>query len=84
MTKMSPKHKLVAYALHDEMNYPQKDIAALMKVAPSTMSSSIKEARYMVANRQLEQELHDARQYIEEIKDQLPLRNPIIMINEDK
>lgn len=55
-----------------------------MKVAPSTMSSAIKEARYMVANRQLEQALHETRQYIDEIKVQLPLRNPIIMIDEEK
>lgn len=61
MAKMSKKKKYMAYILHedDEFGYKQKNIAALMDVSQSTISSAVKEMRYEAEIYGLKKELEN-------------------------
>lgn len=61
-SKMTPKHKLMAYVLNREYGYSMKKIGELMNVAQSTISKAVNEAEYWVKINNLQQELYAARQ----------------------
>lgn len=63
-SKMTERHKLMAYVLKREFGYNMTDIAKLMKVSQSTISMSIKEVDYWRTIRNLQQELNDTRQLL--------------------
>lgn len=65
MTKMSNRHKAMAYVLHDEFGYQQRKIAQLMDVSQSTIASAIKDFKYQQTIRNLEDALEEARQQLE-------------------
>lgn len=67
MKKMTQKHQLMAYVLNKEFGYIQKDIANLMRVSQSTISSAIKEIEYQKIIRNLETELIQVREETRDI-----------------
>lgn len=64
--KLSIKHSAIAYILNEEMGYTQEEIARLMKVSQSAISSTIKDFRYRKQIHDLQQELDYAREYIQQ------------------
>lgn len=60
-TKMTQKHKLMAYVLNVEFGYTMTAIAKLMGVAQSTISTAIKDVNYMRTISNLENALCEAR-----------------------
>ena len=61
MTKISDKHKTIAYVLNKEMGYTQTSIANLMKVSQSTVANMCKEISFRIKINNLERELQEAR-----------------------
>lgn len=61
---LSEKHKAMAYILNKEMGYTMTKIGELMNVSQSTISNGIKDITHMIAIRNLEVELAEARQLI--------------------
>lgn len=59
--KMTDRHKAMAYVLSREFGYSMVNIAQLMKVSQSTISSAIKDFEYQKMIRSLENELVEAR-----------------------
>ena len=61
MAKMSKKKKYLAYILHvdDGFGYKQKKIADLTDVSQSTISSAVKEMRYVAEIHGLKRELEE-------------------------
>ena len=63
-TKMSIKHKLMAYTLNVEFNYTMTAIARLMNVSQSTISLAIKEVKTWLIIYNLSKELAETRQHL--------------------
>lgn len=72
-TKMTQKHKLMAWVLNKEFHYTMTDIANLMKVSQSTISMAIKEVEYWKTIQDLSTELAEARALISQYN--LPYNN---------
>lgn len=66
MAKMSDRHKLMAYVLHEEFGYKQKAIAQLMQVAQSTIANAVKEVKFRLTITNLEKELQQTRNLLQE------------------
>lgn len=66
MAKMSDRHKLMAYVLHEEFGYRQKAIAELMQVAQSTIANAVKEVKFRLTITNLEKELQQTRNLLQE------------------
>lgn len=75
-TRLTKKHKLMAYVLNQEFGYTQSEIGNLMKVNQSTISNAVKEIGY-------EKEIHDLKMELEEARNELqktlPSPNPLII-----
>ena len=70
--KMTERHKAMAYVLNKEFGYPMANIAKLMGVAQSTISSAIKDFEYQRLIKNLEQELINARKELKSLGYNLP------------
>ena len=68
MSKMTRKHKLMAYILNkdEDFHYSQKKIAQLMDVAQSTISNATKEMEYLVEINDLKKELAQTRTFLKQ------------------
>ena len=62
MSKMTDRHKVMAYVLNKEFGYRQSAIAQLMQVAQSTIANAVKEVSFQ----DLEKELQEARYQLEQ------------------
>ena len=61
VSKMSNRHKVMAYVLYKEFGYRQSAIAQLMQVAQSTIANYEKEVSFRLKIQNLEKELQEAR-----------------------
>ena len=66
MSKMTDRHKVVAYVLNKEFGYRQSAIAQLMQVAQSTIANAVKEVSFRLTIQDLEKELQEARYQLEQ------------------
>lgn len=80
-TKMTDKHKLMAWILNKEFKYTMVGIAQLMHVSQSTISLAVKEVEYWRTIKNLNDELSEARQIIANYGI-LPPSNPTLYLNE--
>jgi DNA-directed RNA polymerase specialized sigma24 family protein len=78
LPKGEDKHKVMAVILYDEFGYPQVEIANLMKVSPSTISSWIALGRLMVSNELLKREVVTIREELNKLG-----YNPVKNLNSD-
>lgn len=64
--KMTQKRKLMAYVLNTDEDFQntQQEIATLLRVTQPTVSNAIKDARYMVELRNMQQELAEAKRQL--------------------
>lgn len=60
-SKMTMKHKAMAYILNKDMGYTMKEIGILMKTSQSTISKSIKDFEKELIINNLTAQLEDAR-----------------------
>ncbi len=63
-SKLTERHKAMAYVLKHEFGYTQKKVADLMEVNQSTISNAIKEFK-------LKKEIYDLREELEEVRAKL-------------
>lgn len=63
--KMTEKHQAMEYVLYYEFSYQQNDIAKLMGVSASTISTSIKEFAYKRQINDLNYKLEEAHRDLE-------------------
>ena len=66
MSKMTDRHKVMAYVLNKEFGYRQSAIAQLMQVAQSTIANAVKEVSFRLTIQDLEKELQEARYHLEQ------------------
>lgn len=66
MSKMTDRHKVMAYVLNKEFGYRQSAIAQLMQVAQSTIANAVKEVSFRLTIQDLERELQEARCQLEQ------------------
>lgn len=66
MSKMTDRHKVMAYVLNKEFGYRQSAIAQLMQVAQSTIANAVKEVSFRLTTQNLEKELQEARYQLEQ------------------
>ena len=80
MSKMTKKHKLMAYVLNkdESFHYSQKKIASLMDVTQSTISNAVKEVEYLREIKGLKEELLQARSILKE-QGILPSPSPMLL-----
>lgn len=55
------RHKIMAAILNKELGYPQQNIAKLMGVEQSTISSWIQMGILLMQNKQMEKEIYELR-----------------------
>ncbi|MDR0434730.1 MAG: hypothetical protein LBH21_06670 [Gracilibacteraceae bacterium] len=63
--KMTREHKLTAYVLNKRFGCRMVDIAKLLRVSLTTVSTSIKEVKYWMMGEDLAEELARAQMFIE-------------------
>lgn len=61
------RHKIMAAILNKELGYPQQNIAKLMGVEQSTISSWIQMGILLMQNKQMEKEIVDLRKELNKI-----------------
>ena len=66
MSKMTDRHKVMAYVLNKEFCYRQSAIAQLMQVDQSTIANAVKEVSFRLTIQNLEKELQEARYQLEQ------------------
>lgn len=64
---------IAAYSLVEQFGAKQKDVAAALDCAPSTIHQWVKDIRYQREISDLKYQLDDAKDYIDHLADQLQL-----------
>lgn len=61
------RHKIMAAILNKELGYPQQNIAKLMGVEQSTISSWIQMGILLMQNKQMEKEIYELRNQLNKL-----------------